>query len=55
MVSVVLVGIWFALAVYNIYKWMIHRPPNFPPGKNFCQYELLALQIQSYFNQVNLI
>lgn len=35
MVSVVLVGIWVALAVYNIYKWMFHKPPNFPPGNNY--------------------
>ncbi|XP_055317679.1 probable cytochrome P450 304a1, partial [Sitodiplosis mosellana] len=32
MVSVVLVGIWIALLVYQIYKWMFHKPNNFPPG-----------------------
>lgn len=33
MVSPVLVSIWFALVVYQIYKWMFQKPPNFPPGK----------------------
>lgn len=33
MVSVVLIGIWLALLVYQVYKWMFYRPKNFPPGK----------------------
>ncbi|XP_031625482.1 probable cytochrome P450 304a1 [Contarinia nasturtii] len=33
MVSLILVGIWIALAIFQIYKWMFHRPNNnFPPG-----------------------
>lgn len=33
MVSVILIAIWIALAIIQIYKWMFHRPNNnFPPG-----------------------
>lgn len=43
MVSVVLVGIWIALLVYQIYKWMFYKPDNFPPGnlfENIVQFEI---------------
>ena len=33
MVSPVLIAIWLSLVVYQIFKWMFHKPPNFPPGK----------------------
>lgn len=35
MVSPVLLVIWVGLILYQIYKWMTYKPPNFPPGKYF--------------------
>lgn len=47
MVSVVLIGIWVALVIFQIYKWMFHKPPNFPPGK-FLNY-FLKLILKAMF------
>lgn len=33
MISYGLFVIWFGLFCYQAYKWMFHRPDNFPPGK----------------------
>ncbi|XP_055697776.1 probable cytochrome P450 304a1 [Phlebotomus papatasi] len=32
MLSIILLGIIFAIIIYESYKYMFYRPPNFPPG-----------------------
>lgn len=49
MVSAVLLVIWIGLIIYQIYKWMTYKPPNFPPGKRNDLNFALKFWIQNLF------
>lgn len=46
MASPVLIGIWFCLVFYQIFKWMFYKPPNFPPGKKAKYFDCTSFYVR---------